>query len=138
MKILCPKCKKELFLIEKAYKCENNHSYDLSKEGYLNLNLKNSQNTGDNQFLEKGYYDFLRIELDKLIKKSDSLIDLACGEGYYTSFFKAQDKIGIDLSKTGLKIASKNDKSTLYLLNPFILLFSLKILPLSSRLSRLR
>ena len=125
MKILCPKCKKELFLIEKAYKCENKHSYDLSKEGYLNLNLKNSQNTGDNQlmikarrdFLEKGYYDFLRIELDKLIKKSDSLIDLACGEGYYTSFFKAQDKIGIDLSKTGLKIASKNDKSTLYLLN---------------------
>ena len=125
MKILCPKCKKELFLSEKTYKCINNHTYDLSKEGYLNLNLKNSQNTGDNKlmikarkdFLEKGYYDFLKDEINNLIDEDDTLIDLACGEGYYTSSFKAKEKIGIDLSKTGLKLAAKNDKSTTYLLN---------------------
>lgn len=125
MKILCPVCKKELIKEKNTYKCINNHSFDIAKQGYLNLNLHNSQNTGDNKlminarnsFLEKGYYDFLRQEINKLIKENDSLIDLACGEGYYTSFFKCKEKIGIDLSKTGLKIASKKDKSTLYLLN---------------------
>ena len=124
MNILCPVCKKILTKSDKVYSCENRHSFDIAKEGYLNLNLKNSQNTGDNAemirarkaFLEKGYYDFLRQEVDKFIKEEDSLVDLACGEGYYTSSFKAKDKIGIDLSKTGLKIASKADKTTTYLL----------------------
>ncbi|MBR0418793.1 MAG: methyltransferase domain-containing protein [Erysipelotrichaceae bacterium] len=124
MNILCPVCKKILNGSDKIYSCKNRHSFDIAKEGYLNLNLKNSQNTGDNTemirarkaFLEKGYYDFLRQEINKYINENDGLVDLACGEGYYTSFFKAKDKIGIDLSKTGLRIASKADKTTTYLL----------------------
>ena len=125
MEILCPVCKKKLIRTDRSYRCENGHNFDLSKEGYLNLNLKNSQSSGDNpdmirarkRFLEKGYYSFLRDAVNELIKESDSLVDLACGEGYYTSAFKAKDKVGIDLSKSGLKIAAKSDKSTLYLLN---------------------
>ena len=125
MNILCPKCKSILFKQENTYKCINNHSYDIAKEGYLNLNMHKSQNTGDNQqmikartnFLNKGYYDFLKEKVNTLLDEKDSLIDLACGEGYYTSYFKCNDKIGIDLSKTGLKHASKNDKKTIYLLN---------------------
>ena len=125
MNILCPKCKSILFKQENTYKCINKHSYDIAKEGYLNLNMHKSQNTGDNQqmikartnFLKKGYYDFLKEKVNTLLDEKDSLIDLACGEGYYTSYFKCIDKIGIDLSKTGLKHASKNDKKTIYLLN---------------------
>jgi len=125
MNILCPVCKKKLIRTGNSCQCENRHCFDLAKEGYLNLNLHNSQNTGDNQdmikarrnFLNRGYYSFLRDEIDGLLDENDSLIDLACGEGYYTSFFRCKDKIGIDLSKTGLKYASKHDKSTLYLLN---------------------
>ena len=125
MNIACPVCKKVLFKENKCYKCENRHSFDIAKEGYLNLNLKNSQNTGDNKemikarkdFLEKGYYDFLKNKVNELLNEDDKLVDLACGEGYYTKDFKCIDKVGIDLSKTGLKIASKNDKNTLYILN---------------------
>ncbi|MBQ0036460.1 MAG: methyltransferase domain-containing protein [Firmicutes bacterium] len=125
MKIICPICKQELIRKDKSYICENGHCFDIAKEGYLNLNCKNSQNTGDEKdminarrdFLSKGYYNFLRETVDSLIDEGDSLLDLACGEGYYTSYFKAKDKIGVDLSKTGLKIAAKKDKSTLYLLN---------------------
>ena len=124
MNILCPVCKNILHKSDKFYSCENRHSFDIAKEGYLNLNLKNSQKSGDNAemikarkaFLEKDYYSFLREEVDKYIKTDDELLDLACGEGYYTSYFKARNKIGIDLSKTGLKIASKADKTTTYLL----------------------
>ena len=125
MDILCPVCKNKLIFKGSFYQCENRHSFDLAKEGYLNLNLKSSQKSGDNpemikarkRFLEKGYYDFLKEEINTLIQKEDVLLDLACGEGYYTKDFPSSDKIGIDLSKTGLKLASKNDKSTLYLLN---------------------
>lgn len=125
MKILCPICKNELSKVGNSYKCINNHNFDIAKQGYINLNMHNSQSTGDNveminarrDFLNKGYYSFLLDEINKLICKEDKLVDLACGEGYYTSKFIAEDKVGIDLSKQGLKIASKNDSNTTYLLN---------------------
>ena len=125
MDILCPVCQNRLKRNEKIWKCVNGHSFDEAREGYLNLNLHNSQNSGDNpemirarqRFLGKGYYDFLREKVNSLLKEEDSLVDLACGEGYYTSYFRCRDKVGIDLSKSGLKIASKRDKGTTYLLN---------------------
>lgn len=125
MNILCPVCKNILIKDSNSYKCLNNHNFDIAKQGYINLNLHNSQNTGDNtdmiqarnNFLNKGYYSFLLDKINELLNPKDSLVDLACGEGYYTSKFICKDKIGIELSKQGLKIASKNDKNTTYLLN---------------------
>lgn len=125
MKICCPVCKEILNKYDNTYKCVNNHSFDIASQGYINLNLHNSQNTGDNpemikartSFLSKGYYSFLLEKVNSLINENDCLIDLACGEGYYTSKFIAKDKIGIDLSKQGLKYASKNDKGTMYILS---------------------
>ena len=43
MNILCPVCKKILYKEDCSYRCENGHCFDIAKEGYLNLNLKNSQ-----------------------------------------------------------------------------------------------
>ena len=125
MKISCPVCKNKLSMVEHSLQCTNGHNFDIAKQGYINLNMHNSQNTGDNSeminarsnFLNKGYYSFLLDEINKHLSKDDKLVDLACGEGYYTSKFICEDKVGIDLSKQGLKIASKNDKSTTYLLN---------------------
>ena len=125
MKIACPVCKKELNRQGSCYRCENGHSFDIAREGYLNLNLRNSKNTGDNpdmikarkNFLEKGYYDFLKEEVNACLSEDDTLVDLACGEGYYTKDFKPKDKVGIDLAKSGMKIASRNDKDTLYILS---------------------
>ena len=33
----CPKCFKPLNKENNSYKCQNNHCYDISKEGYINL-----------------------------------------------------------------------------------------------------
>lgn len=125
MNILCPVCKNKLVKVEHSLQCSNGHNFDIAKQGYVNLNMHNSQNTGDNAeminartiFLNKGYYLFLLDEINKHLSINDKLLDLACGEGYYTSKFICEDKIGIDLSKQGLKNASKNDKTTTYLLN---------------------
>ncbi len=126
MKLICPICKEELNKIENSYKCQNKHSFDVASSGYLNLNIKNSNNSGDekemirarHEFLNKDYYLFLRNKLNEVIDKykPNSLLDLACGEGYYTKSFSVEDKIGIDLSKEALKKASKQDKTTFYIL----------------------
>ena len=125
MNILCPHCQNILSVEGNAFRCSSGHSFDIARQGYVNLNLHNSQNTGDNvpminarrDFLEKGYYSFLRDAVNEELSEEDSLVDLACGEGYYTGAFRCKEKIGIDLSKQGLKIASRNDKSTRYLLS---------------------
>ena len=61
--MICPNCKQKLQKIDNSYKCINNHSFDISKQGYVNL-LLNTSNSGDNKeminarsiFLQKGYY----------------------------------------------------------------------------------
>ena len=125
MDILCPVCRQKLQQQDKIYRCVQGHSFDIAREGYVNLNLRNSQKSGDNpdmirarkNFLEAGYYDFLREKVNGMLNENAEVVDLACGEGYYTAYFQAKEKIGIDLSKSGLKIASKSDKSTTYLLS---------------------
>ena len=53
MKLLaCPKCHQQLHLENKTLKCENNHCYDISKRGYINLLLnpdKATNNQGDSK-----------------------------------------------------------------------------------------
>ncbi len=127
MNIICPVCKEKLTKEDKSYKCINRHSFDISKEGYVNLFLRKSENSGDEKdmihartlFLNTGSYDFLRKELNSIIESYNTIdfVDLACGEGYYTRYFNAPNKVGIDLSKSGLKTASKADKDTDYILS---------------------
>lgn len=127
MKYKCPICSKELKIEERRMVCENNHSFDMAKSGYYNLFITNSTNHGDNdlmanarkRFLAKGYYQHLKDEICNTIKKYNptSILDFACGEGYYTKDFPVADKCGIDLSKKAITIASKADNQTQYLIS---------------------
>lgn len=124
MKLICPICNKTLNKVNKSAICENNHSFDYAKQGYLNLLIKQSVDHGDNkemvqartEFLNSGGYAFLKDELVRLSKEynPETLCDLGCGEGYYTKELKAHEKYGFDMSKDALKHASKNDSSTQY------------------------
>ena len=127
MEIICPICKNKLFKKFNSYYCINNHCFDIAKEGYLNLYLKSAKKSGDEKemiqaredFLNKDYYLFLKEELNRILKelKINSLLDLGCGEGYYTSYFNIEEKIGIDLSQEALKKASKKDPKSFYILS---------------------
>lgn len=122
--IICPVCQEKLIKKNNCFCCDNRHSFDIAAQGYVNLKLSSSAHTGDNkamikarsEFLNKNYYQFLKNKLKELIDKRKSLVDLACGEGYYTKDFLNPTKIGIDLSKEGLKAAAKKDKSSQYIL----------------------
>lgn len=119
----CPLCKLELTLNDKTYRCDNNHSFDIAKEGYVNLlpvQNKKSKQPGDNlemvqarrAFLSAGHYLFLQQALAELVASLEpcSVIDLGCGEGFYTQAIAAQssaDVYGVDISKPAVKYAAK-------------------------------
>lgn len=123
--LICPKCKEALFLKGKSFICKNNHCYDLARQGYANLSLKQKA-SGDNkemvkartEFLEKNYYDFMRQKVKEILQQihPEVLVDIGCGEGYYTKVFSqtAISTYGIDLSKEAILHASRMDKNTQY------------------------
>ncbi|MFK7863800.1 MAG: putative RNA methyltransferase [Pseudohongiellaceae bacterium] len=98
---MCPVCRAPLRLNEKQWQCDNRHSYDKSKAGYVNLllaNQKNSHDPGDSKdmvngrrvFLEGGnYYPLIQRLVDLIKSHADSntlsVYDAGCGEGYYLS-----------------------------------------------------
>lgn len=125
MKLICPVCGHPLNKANNSAVCDQNHTFDYAKQGYLNLLLKQSKDHGDNaemvkartDFLNTGAYSFLRDALAEkvLAHHSSTLADLGCGEGYYTSALPSAEKYGFDLSKDALKHASKNDPSSNYI-----------------------
>ncbi|MBC2851381.1 methyltransferase domain-containing protein [Cetobacterium sp. 8H] len=134
--IICPVCKGKMKKIEKKYICEGNHNYDISKYGHVNLllsNQKNSKIPGDSKemvlsrknYLEKGYYQGISEAVNRAVeknlgeKKEVKILDIGCGEGYYTNRLKSMlenlniknDIVGIDISKEAVISAAKSYKN---------------------------
>jgi 23S rRNA (guanine745-N1)-methyltransferase len=120
----CPLCQQALTLIDKSYRCSKNHSFDLAKQGYVNLlpvQFKHSKAPGDNKamvqarraFLDKGFYqplvDNILALYEVYAELSDNVFDAGCGEGFYTHQHKNdQNKVyGVDIAKETIKIAAK-------------------------------
>jgi 23S rRNA (guanine745-N1)-methyltransferase len=127
----CPSCGQALTLNgdsqPKTYSCTNRHSFDVAREGYLNLLLaqhKRSRNPGDSddmirsrqRFLSAGYYSALSEAIVRLIANSaqgfnQSIIDLGCGEGHYMQQLRNASAdlrlLGIDISKFAVRLAAK-------------------------------
>ena len=124
----CPKCKNELEKIDKSFVCSNNHVYDISKKNYINYLLtsdKSSLNPGDSkeslearhEFLNKNYYEFIFNKVNDLLKDKNNinLLDIGCGEGYYTYNIKKKHPdfniYGFDISKDAIAIATRYTKN---------------------------
>lgn len=120
----CPLCQKALQLTDKSYRCENNHSFDKAKQGYVNLlpvQFKHSKEPGDNKamvqarraFLDQGFYQPLVDNMlglyQKYADKNAVVFDAGCGEGFYTHQHKTEDNsvYGVDIAKETIKIAAK-------------------------------
>ncbi len=129
MNYRCPVCKKMLRLKGKSLVCDNRHSFDLAKSGYVNLCLNFKPTQGDNKemvasrtaFLEKDYYRALADEMVFLMRKINPavLLECACGQGYYTRQMKAVisgEVHAFDMSREAIVHASKKDKESSYVI----------------------
>lgn len=121
----CPICQSALQLAERSYQCHNRHHYDIAKDGYVNLHVvqhKNSKQAGDTpasvqarrRFLSQGFYQPLKDSIASMVQDLGvrHVVDIGCGEGYYTQALAGDDRqvIGIDIAKSAIATAAKAHK----------------------------
>ena len=127
---ICPVCGRPLATEKPAWKCENNHSFDVARQGYVNLlpvTQKRSLHPGDSavmvaarrDFLNEGYYAPIAEKLQELVTRyapnAECVLDAGCGEGYYLSHLNAKERWGIDISKGAVRYAAVREKSAKFL-----------------------
>ncbi|MFZ7791897.1 putative RNA methyltransferase [Acinetobacter lwoffii] len=123
--LMCPVCRQQLSLNERTWRCENHHSYDVAKQGYVNLHVvqhKHSKNPGDTPesvqarraFLSAGHYAPLQQTVVEKIRelRIENLLDIGCGEGYYTNAMQAEvlQCVGVDIAKNAVQVAARLNK----------------------------
>lgn len=138
----CPNCQSALvpMLEQKPYvlRCEHGHSFDVAKQGYVNLLLPQKRGAvlpGDSAemvrartaFLDGGYYHTFSDGVNRLVCDTvcamqlpqPVILDAGCGEGYYTA--RLHDALtekgfmsvcaGFDLSRDAVSHAAKRAKA---------------------------
>ncbi|MFU9136043.1 23S rRNA (guanine(745)-N(1))-methyltransferase [Erwinia tasmaniensis] len=130
MSYQCPLCHQLLLPDASGWRCENRHQFDRAKEGYVNLlpvQHKRSKQPGDSaemmqarrEFLDAGHYHPLQQKVCEIIagalaEGSVKVLDIGCGEGYYTQAVALHlaargeaDIHGLDVSRVAVRIGAK-------------------------------
>lgn len=131
--LICPICAAPLARDDHTLRCASGHSFDIAREGYVNLLLDRvTGQTGDNRemlharrrFLDGGHYAPLaaavsRITLAHLTSRPEwsapSVLDAGCGEGYYIGVLQRElaatgqphHIYGADVAKDAVRLAAK-------------------------------
>ncbi|PAU73505.1 putative RNA methyltransferase [Vreelandella alkaliphila] len=134
--LACPLDGKPLHLAGSTWRCSAGHSFDVAKQGYVNLlpvQQKRSTDPGDSKlmvaarqrFLEAGYYQPIAQAVSKHllshaeVRSASSLfgcLDAGCGEGYYLRELSRAESnsrplslVGLDISKWAVLSAARQD-----------------------------
>ncbi|NOU36636.1 MAG: methyltransferase domain-containing protein [Kiritimatiellaceae bacterium] len=124
--LICPACEKTLTWSGRECRCENGHTFDPAKEGYLNLLLshqRRSSHPGDDdnmiqarrRFLDSGAFDPLTglIRQSAILNPQSTILDCGCGEGHFLgALSESRDGqfFGVDISKEAIRCAAKRYK----------------------------
>jgi len=125
--LACPVCRSALAVEPNRLACAQGHHFDRAKEGYVNLlgpKESRGREHGDDammiaarrRFLRAGHYDFLVDALREVTTRLDvdAALDIGCGEGHFTTALQAADRVGVDLSRSGIRLAARADHDALY------------------------
>ena len=129
--LICPVCGAALTAAGQSLRCEKGHSFDIAREGYVNLlrSGKSGDLIGDDKFsarcrrdfLNRGYYAPLMEELCRIFaSKEGRMLDICCGEGYYTAALGQNPKLqvyGFDISREMVRLAAKRGNGTYFVAN---------------------
>ena len=131
--LACPLDGEPLQLEGGTWRCASNHSFDVAKQGYINLlpvQQKRSTDPGDSKamvaarqrFLAAGDYAPIAKALSQAVMRhceqaeTYSCLDAGCGEGYYLRQLAQQlpdvqalSLMGLDISKWAVQSAAKQD-----------------------------
>ena len=132
MELICPICAQPLNRAEKRLVCQNGHSFDIARQGYVNLlavQQKHSLAPGDTReqvlsrraFLEAGFYSPISQELNRAALAHGAqgeILDIGCGEGYYSARLAqamGAPLTGLDISKEAVRCAAGKYKGCTWL-----------------------
>jgi 23S rRNA (guanine745-N1)-methyltransferase len=129
----CPICGNRMHLNDfKSLICLNNHCFDISRRGYVNLISKYVKSQYDKKLFESRHVicrgpffnpilelisDLIISETDRASSDSTKILDAGCGEGSHLTqvIDRLSSKssahflgVGIDISKEGIQIASRD------------------------------
>lgn len=133
--LACPLDGCSLTPSEKTWRCENGHSFDVARQGYVHLlpvQKKRTLDPGDSKemvaarqrFLKAGFYAKIADAVNNLALQAlptegvASVLDAGSGEGYYLRLLpniagnRSLAMIGVDISKWAVLAAAKQDKQT--------------------------
>lgn len=136
--LICPLDQQPLSQVNNSLCCASGHTFDLAKQGYVNLlpvQKKRSKDPGDSKemvlarqrYLDAGIYQPISDRLNEICQQiladhtTPCVIDAGCGEGYYLNRLSQipalQDAnlIGLDISKWAVQSASKRNKKITWL-----------------------
>ena len=135
--LACPIDGKSLQQTDKQFVCKNGHTYDIARQGYVNLlpvQYKRSKHPGDSKamvvartrFLDTGIYQPIATKVNEIVSaliindKDVCILDAGCGEGYYFSSLvtflsdRANSNnvsfVGLDISKDAIIQSTKRSK----------------------------
>ena len=132
MELICPICAQPLDHGEKSLVCKNGHSFDIARQGYVNLltvQQKHSLSPGDTReqvlsrraFLEAGFYTPISEALNRAAEDYGArgeILDVGCGEGYYSARLAQSMNApltGLDISKEAVRCAAAKYKNCTWL-----------------------
>ena len=132
MQLLCPICGEILTKQEKSYRCGNRHSFDIARQGHVNLlpvQQKRSLSPGDTAqqvisrraFLDGGFYAPIQDALCAMAKDHGCcgpVLDIGCGEGYYSAALAETlqaELLGLDISKEAVRYAAGRYKNATWI-----------------------
>ncbi|AGZ46165.1 putative RNA methyltransferase [Actinoplanes friuliensis] len=117
----CPVCREALERTgDQVLGCPRRHSFDIARQGYVNLTAGRSPHSGDTAamiedreaFLAAGHYTFITKILTETVRPDDGLIvDAGTGTGHYLAhLLDARPDaygLGLDVSKPALRRAAR-------------------------------
>lgn len=134
--LVCPVCRMPLDRYQKVFVCDEGHSFDIAREGYVNLLI--GKGSGDapemlaarRRVLDAGNYaaatgavaEIIAAEADKAAP-GRILLDAGCGEGHYLRRIVAKlddvggnryRYIGLDSSRHAIKMAAGRSREPLF------------------------
>lgn len=132
MELLCPVCGQSLQQEAACWRCENRHSFDIARQGYVNLltvDRKHAKHPGDTKemvaarkaFLDGGFYRPIADKVAELTVPLSprAVLDAGCGEGYYLTCLQQHlpetEFAGLDISKDAVRFAAVRNKNALWL-----------------------
>lgn len=131
--LICPVCSTALEQSNNTLTCSNCHSFDIAREGYVNLLRKplpgdtKEMLAARRSFLERGFYQPLSDTLNQLAStylaastSPAAILDAGCGEGYYLGRLqqaltdRSLQCVGFDISKEAIRLAARRYKQACF------------------------